>query len=218
MVESLTTGMNDMLKIYHSTGTRGFRVIWVCEELGVPYEVVPVDFSAAYRATPEWRALNPVGKVPVMTDGDLTMFESCAMMQYVLDRYGDGRLQPAKDDPTYAHYLQWQWFAEATFARPIGEITNHRREFKPELDDVVAEMRGRATLAAEALDQALEGRETLLGGPVTAVDLSIAYVLRGYRRNVTQDLPKNVAAFFERTTALPSYARTLEADAAASAS
>ena len=56
-----------MLNIYHSTGTRGFRVIWVCEELGVPYEINPVDFSADYRASPEWRALNPVGKVPVMT-------------------------------------------------------------------------------------------------------------------------------------------------------
>ena len=60
-----------MLKIYHSPGTRGFRVIWVCEELSVPYEIVPVDFSAEYRATREWRALNPVGKVPVMVDGCL---------------------------------------------------------------------------------------------------------------------------------------------------
>ena len=51
--------------------------------------------------------MNPVGKVPVMTDGEMKMFESCAMMQYVLDRYGDGKLQPAKDNPTYAHYLQW---------------------------------------------------------------------------------------------------------------
>lgn len=205
-----------MLKIYHSTGTRAFRVIWVCEELGVPYEIEPVDFSPAYRSKPEWRALNPVGKVPVMVDGDLTMFESCAMMQYVLDKYGDGRLQPAKTDPTYAHYLQWCWFAEATFARPLGEITNHRREFKPELADVVAEMQGRATLCVQALDAALEGRSTLLGGPMTAADLSICYVLRGYKRNVTETLPTNVDAFFERLTALPSFERAAKADAATS--
>ena len=55
-----------MLKIYHSPGTRGFRAIWMCEELSVPYEIVPVNFAAEYRATSEWRALNPVGKVPVM--------------------------------------------------------------------------------------------------------------------------------------------------------
>jgi len=203
-----------MLKIFHSAGTRAFRVIWVCEELGVPYEIVPVDFSPANRASPEWRAMNPVGKVPVMTDGDMKMFESCAMMQYVLDRYGGGRLQPAPSDPTYPHYLQWCWFAEATFARPLGEMVNHRREFKPELDDVIAEMKRRATLSINALDGALSDRPYLLGEDMSAADLSNCYVMRGYRRAVTDELPTNVQAFFNRMTARTSYARTEAADAA----
>lgn len=202
-----------MLKIYHSPGTRGFRAIWVCEELSVPYEIVPVNFAAEYRATPEWRALNPVGKVPVMMDGDITMFESCAMMQYVLDRYGDGKLQPAKDDPTYAHYLQWCWFAEATFARPLGEIVNHRREFKPELDAVVAEMKSRATACVGALDAALSDRTYLLGDIMGAADLSICYAMRGYRRMVTESLPENVQRYFNKVTELPSYAAAVKADA-----
>ena len=202
-----------MLKIYHFPGTRGFRVIWACEELSVPYEIEPVNFAAEYRASPEFRALNPVGKVPVMTEGDMTMFESCAMMQYVLDRYGDGRLQPAPDDPATAHYLQWCWFAEATFARPLGEIVNHRREFKPELDAVVAEMKGRATACVDAIDGALRDRPYLLGDSVSAADLSICYTLRGYRRMVTETLPAHVQAFFDRVTALPSYAATVAADA-----
>lgn len=203
-----------MLKIYHSPGTRGFRVIWVCEELGVPYEVEPVDFSAKNRARPEWRLMNPVGKVPVMTDGDMKMFESCAMMHYVLDRYGDGKLQPAKDNPTYAHYLQWSWFAEATFARPLGEIVNHRREFKPELHNVVAEMKSRATAAVHAIDAAVVDRPYLLGDKMSAADLSICYAMRGYRRMVTEDLPGHVQGLFDRVTALPSYERTVAADAA----
>ena len=202
-----------MLKIYHSPGTRGFRVIWACEELSVPYEIVPVNFAAEYRASPEWRALNPVGKLPVMSDGDMIMFESCAMMQYVLDRYGHGRLQPAKDAPTYAHYLQWCWFAEATFARPLGEMTNHRREFKPELDAVIAEMKGRATTCVTALDAALSDRPYLLGDTLSAADMSMCHTLRGYRRGVSQTLPANVQAFFDRVTALPSYERTVKADA-----
>lgn len=201
-----------MLKIYHSPGTRGFRVIWVCEELSVPYEIVPVNFAAEYRATAEWRAMNPVGKVPVMTDGEMTMFESCAMMQYVLDRYGDSRLQPAKDDPTYAHYLQWCWFAEATFARPLGEIVNHRRAFKPEIDDVVAEMKSRATACVAALDAALEDRSYLLGDTMSAADLSICYTMRGYRRMVSEALPATVQAYFDKVTALPSYVATESAD------
>ena len=203
-----------MLKIYHSPGTRGFRVIWACEELGGPYEVEPVDFSAENRTSPEWRMMNPGGKVPVMTDGDMKMFESCAMMQYVLDRYGDGKLQPAKDNPTYAHYLQWNWFAEATFARPLGEIVNHRREFKPELHNVVAEMKSRATAAVNAIDAAVVDRPYLLGDTMSAADLSICYAMQGYRRMVTEDLPGHVQGLFDRVTALPSYERTVAADAA----
>ena len=202
-----------MLKIYHAPQTRGFRVIWICEELSVPYEVVPVDFAAEYRATPEWRALNPVGKVPVMADGDMVMFESCAMMQYVLDRYGGGRLQPARDDPGYAHYLQWSWFAEATFARPLGEIVNHRREFDPELDAVVAEMKGRATACVAALDAALSDRPWLLGEAMSAVDISTCYTMRGYRRMVSETLPAAAQAWFDRVTALPSFAAAVKADA-----
>ena len=123
-----------MITIYHVPRTRSVRVIWLCEELGVPYEVVPVDFSAEYRASAQWRKLNPVGKVPVMTDdspsaGPITIFESGAMVEYVLDHYGDGRLRPAPCTAEHALYLQWTWFAEATFARPLGEIVNHRREF-----------------------------------------------------------------------------------------
>lgn len=202
-----------MLEIYHSPGTRGFRVMWVCEELQIPYEIRPVDFSAGYRRSPEWRAMHPVSKVPVMEDGSLRMHESCAMIQYVLARYGNGRLQPSFEDPTYAHFLQWLWFSEATFQRPLGEITNHRREFNPELPNVVAEMKSRATACVEALDQALTDRLYLLGDDMTAADLSNAYVLRGYRRTVSEDLPANVKAFWDRMTALPSYTRTVERDA-----
>jgi glutathione S-transferase len=202
-----------MLKIYHSPGTRGFRVIWACEELGVPYEIEPVDFSAENRARPEWRAMNPTGKVPVMKDGEMKMFESCAMMQYVLDRYGDGKLQPLKNDSVYAHYLQWCWFAEATFARPLGEIVNHRREFNPELDDVVAEMKSRATSALKAIDVAVADRPYLLGDTMSAADLSICYTMRGYCRMVTADLPSYAQGLFDRVTAIPSYERTVAADA-----
>ena len=83
-----------MLKLYHSKGTRGFRVIWLCEELGIEYEVETVDFSKEYRFSPEWLKINPLGKVPSLEDGPLLMSESCAIMQYILDRYGNGHLQP----------------------------------------------------------------------------------------------------------------------------
>ena len=94
-----------MIRIYHVTGTRGTRVIWLCEELELPYEIQKIDFSASYRESAEWRAMNPVGKVPAMQDGDVTMFESGAMVDFLLARYGEGRLQPAPGSPSHAACL-----------------------------------------------------------------------------------------------------------------
>ena len=91
-----------MIRIYHVPLTRSLRVIWLCEELGLSYEAIPVDFSADYRMSEEWLRMNPVGKVPVLTDGDLTLFESGAMVQYLLDRYGKGALQPVHGTPEHA--------------------------------------------------------------------------------------------------------------------
>lgn len=166
-----------MIRIYHVAGTRSVRVIWLCEELGLPYEKVAVDFSPAYRATPEWRSLNPVGKVPVLVDADVTMFESGAMVEHLLDRYGADRLRPPPGTAERAAYLQWSWFAEATFARPLGEIVNHRREFPGEavVPAVLEEMTGRAALCLQALDAALADRQYLLGEDFTAADVMMGY-------------------------------------------
>ena len=158
-----------MLKIYHTPGTRAYRVIWTCEELGVPYEIVPVDFSAAYRSSPEWRRMNPVGKVPVMEVGDLRMFESGAMVLHLLNRYGDGRLQPAMDDDAHGVLLQWCWFAEATFGRATGEMANHKRAFAGAWKaDAMEEMAGRARACVSALDEALSRTPYLVGDSFTA--------------------------------------------------
>ncbi len=99
--------MAAMIRIHHVPRTRSMRVIWLCEELGLAYEIVPVDFSPAYRSTPEWRALSPTGKVPAMEDDGFSMFESGAMVDYILERYGEGRLQPAQGTEASAHYRQW---------------------------------------------------------------------------------------------------------------
>ena len=153
-----------MLTIYHVPGTRSARVIWLCEELDQPYELELVDFSPDYRASPEWRAMNPLGKVPVMRDDDWTMFESGAMVEYVLERYGDGRLRPPPGTAAAAEYLQWSWFAEASFARPLGDMAHHQF-LKPEAERipaVVEDARKRAHLCIDALEARLADRDFLL--------------------------------------------------------
>ena len=202
-----------MLRIHHVPATRGFRIIWLCEELCLPCEIVPVDFSSRYRASAEWRAMNPVGKVPAMTDGDLTMFESGAMVQYVLDRHGGGRLEPARGTPEHSLYLQWSWFAEATFARPLGEIVNHRRVFADRaIPEVIEEMKARARLCVDALDREMRGKDYLAGN-FTAADVMMGYTLRAYERLLPDEsLPANANAYWKRLTARDAYRAAIAAE------
>lgn len=195
-----------MIQVYHAPITRSIRVIWTCEEMGLDYEVIPVDFSTEYRATPEWRALNPVGKVPVMIDGDLTMFESGAMVQYLLDRYGNGRLQPKPGTHGHAIFLQWCWFGESTFARPLGEIVNHRREFPGnESEAAIAEMQNRAWLCVEAIDAVVSNQDYLLGDSFSAADIMNGYSLMLTEMLVPRELPPATAAWWARLSSRPAY-------------
>lgn len=206
-----------MLTIYHVPGTRGVRPIWLCEELQIPYSVVPVDFTPEFRASSEWRAMNPVGKVPVLRDElggeseDLLMFESGAMVQYILDRYGNGRLQPATGSPEHALYLQWSWFAEATFARPLGEIVNHVREFPGEqrIDAVVTEMQARAALSAKALGDEMSDKTFILGETFSAADIMLGYTLMLADRFLANGLPDSVVPYWQRLTSRPAYQKAV---------
>ena len=206
-----------MLTIYHVPGTRGVRPIWLCEELQIPYSVVPVDFTPEFRASSEWRAMNPVGKVPVLRDElggeseDLLMFESGAMVQYILHRYGNGRLQPATGSPEHALYLQWSWFAEATFARPLGEIVNHVREFPGEqrIDAVVTEMQARAALSAKALGDEMSDKTFILGETFSAADIMLGYTLMLADRFLSNGLPDSVVPYWQRLTSRPAYQKAV---------
>ena len=197
-----------MLQIYHVPNTRGTRVIWLCEELNVPYQVTMIDFSPEYRASQEWRALNPTGKVPVMTDGDIKMFESGAMMDYVLQRYGEGRLQPQDDAAQLAEYLQWHWFAEATLARPMGEIVNHGREFPGDarISAVVEEMANRAGVCLQAVAQHIQGKQFLLGDTFSAADISMGYSLMLAEMLTPEKFPNQLQSYWQRLQSRPAYA------------
>jgi len=200
-----------MLKIYHVPRTRSMRLIWLCEELALPYELVPIDFSPAYRASPEWRRLNPVGKVPAISDGDFSMFESGAIVEHLLDCHGNGRLRPAAGTRERAAYLQWSWFAEATFARPLGDIAQHTAIKPPEqrIPAVVEDARGRALLCLDALDAAVPGGRHLVGDAFTAADIMMGYSGMLARRFGVLDPAKhpNADAYMKRLEARPAYAK-----------
>ena len=202
------------MKVYHVAGSRSVRVIWLCEELELPCEVETIDFSPAFRATPAWRAKNPTGKVPVLDDDGFTIYESGAMVQYILARYGNGRLQPAEGWGEGAKFLQWCWFAEATFARPLGDIMHHT-VFKPEAERipaVVADARQRALVCLDAVDAAVADSAYLLGDEFMAADIMMGYTLRlAKRTGVLEDAHPHASAYFARLESRPAYQRAIAA-------
>ena len=184
------------------------RVIWLCEELEVPYDIETIDFSPAFRQSPEWRAKSPTGKVPAMDDQGFTMFESGAMLQYVLDRYGNGRLMPEPGTPEGAVYLQWCWFAEATFARPLGDIAHHT-VMKPEAERipaVVDDARVRALSCLDAVNDAVGKTDYLVGDAFSAADIMMGYTLMlADRFSVLENHHPHARDYFERLCARHGY-------------
>ncbi len=165
-----------MLTLYHAPMTRSARIVWLLEELGLPYRLEMVPFTPP--AVP-FSQPTPSGKFPVLVDGGLTMFESGAILEYLLERYGEGRLAPPPGTPQRGTFLQWVHFAEGTAAPPIGELIRQllfrtdAERIPAAVDD--ARIRTAATLAV--VERTLAGRPHLLGDDFSAADIMIGYTL-----------------------------------------
>jgi len=165
-----------VIKIYHVSGTRSFRPIWLCYELDLPFSIETIDFSPAFRDRQQWRAISPAGKVPAMIDRDVVMFESGAIVDYILERYGEGRLRPAQGTAQSAAYRQWCWFAEATLIRPLG--INRLLARSGEGDQSVAATTGQKVREClGVVDKAVCDRTFLLGSEFSAADVMMGYSL-----------------------------------------
>jgi glutathione S-transferase len=199
-----------MLKIHHARRARSARVIWLAEELSIPYELAPLEFKREVLKSPEYKRLHPLGQVPVIEDDGITLFESGAILEYLLEKYGRGRLAPALSSPERAAYLQWFHYGEASLARHVGDIVRHRFTLAEQDKNpaFLEEARGRFREALAVVDQALTGRKYMLGEPFTAADIMIAYgIVMG---KITKELPAefaNVGAYLGRLQERPAYDR-----------
>jgi glutathione S-transferase len=199
-----------VIQLHHAKRARSARVIWLLEELGVPYELVTFEFKPENLQSPEYLKLHPLGQVPVVRDGDVTMFESGAILQYLLEKYGQGRLEPAVGTPERAEYLQWFHFGEASLAQIVSTIVRHRFN-KPEAERIpviVTEARERLRPVLELVERTLQGRRFILGGDFTAADIMIAYglVMAKITKELPADLP-NIAGYLDRLKERPAYGR-----------
>jgi glutathione S-transferase len=155
------------MKLYWSPRSRSFTTLWLMEETGQPYERVLTDISTGANKTPEYLAINPMGKVPALADGDAVMAESAAICAYVADRYPQAKLAPPVGDPRRAKYLQWLFFAPSCIEPAI--LQSYLKFDIP----AVSAAWGSATQTFDVLDQALEKGPWLLGDDFTAADIAI---------------------------------------------
>ncbi|MDJ0748707.1 MAG: glutathione S-transferase [Woeseiaceae bacterium] len=186
------------MKLYWAPQTRSQRAIWMLEEAGIDYEMEVVDIRAENRSdTAEFLSASPMGKVPAIVDGDVAMSESAAICIYVADRYKPGVLAPAQDDPKRGKYLYWMLYTPAVVEPAMSEKINQVAPNRP------SSGWGDFDLMIETWDNALDGREWILGDQFTAADVMLGS--SAIFLNMFKMLPetKNIGAYGERCLARP---------------
>ncbi|XXF77879.1 glutathione S-transferase family protein [Myxococcaceae bacterium GXIMD 01537] len=157
------------MKLYFAPRTRATRARWLLEELGVPYELVKLDLARQENSTPAYLAVHPLGEVPALVDGDVTLLESLAICLHLADRFPEKHLAPPMGSAERGPYYQWMVFAEVSLDPLVMEFYRHAR--LPE------EQTARLTAVLEVIDVGLGGREFLVGGAFTAADVVMASIL-----------------------------------------
>lgn len=195
-----------MITLYHAPMARSVRARWMLDELGLPHQVA--TRALAELGEPEHVALHPLGQVPVLVDGPLVLLESGAIVQYLLETYGHGRLEPSRGSPERAKFLQWIHFAEATLTPPLAALLRQERRRQSEDPGAAsgheAALRAKAALAV--VEDALQGREWLTG-EFSAADVMMGYGLALAKRlRLTDELP-NIKAYVARCEARPAFRR-----------
>ncbi len=156
-----------MMKLYYAPRSRSFTALWLLEEVGRPYERVLTDISKGDQKKPDYLAINPMGKVPALEDGEARLGEAAAICAYVADRCPEAGLAPALDDPRRGRYLYWLFFAPSCIEPAITQIFA-----KVEMRPFTAGW-GEATQVFDVLENALEQGPWLLGDKFTAADIAI---------------------------------------------
>lgn len=200
-----------MLKVHHLNNSRSQRVLWLLEELGLPYEIVKHQRDAKTNLAPAaLLAVHPLGKAPVLQDGDTVVIESGAILEYVVRKHGNGRLAPA--DPLSRDgllYLQLMHYAEGSAMLPVM-----LKLYVSRLGEAGAALQPRIASELDThlgwLDGLLQGREFFVGDGLTAADIQLSFVIQAARMLYGLQKFPNLAAFLDRIHARPAYKRGIE--------
>ena len=197
-----------MIIVHHLNDSRSQRVLWLLEELGLPYEIQAYARNATTRlAPPELMAIHPLGKSPVIQDEGRTIIESGAIVDYLIRRHGQGRLQPAAGSDDFEAYNQWLHYAEGSAMLPLmlklytSRLGDAAAPLGPRIDSELANHLG-------YVNRSLEGRNFLVGDSLTGADIQMSFVgeaARGLRASYPA-----MDAWVKRLQARPAYQRALE--------
>lgn len=214
-----------MIIVHHLNNSRSQRVLWLLEELNVPYEVRRYQRDPKTMLAPaELRAIHPLGKSPVISDGQITLAESGAIVEYLLEKYGNGRLVPASGTAERLRYTYWLHFAEGSAMSPLLlKLIFERIKGTPAPFFVrpIARAIADRTLTSfvdpnlarifDYLESELGSREWFAGSAFTAADIQMSYPLEAARaRAGLDDSRPRMTAWLERIHARPAYRRALE--------
>ena len=199
-----------MLVVHHLNDSRSQRILWLLEELGTPYEIKRYARDATTRlAPPELKAVHPLGKSPVITDGDRTIIESGAIIDYLIRRHGNGRLAPAPDSAAYDEYQTWLHYAEGSAMLPlmlfmyVMRLGDAGAPLHPRIESEIANHLG-------YIDGALAGRTYLLGDELTGADIQMSFIPEVTKAFGKLPAYPNMEAWIERLHARPAWQAALE--------
>jgi glutathione S-transferase len=195
-----------MIQLHFAPRTRAVRVAWLLEELGLPYELVRGEFSPPTDRF--FSQTTPTGKFPTLVDGDLVLCESGAIVETLLERYGEGRLAPPVGSDDRARYYQWLHFADSTAFPPIGIIvwlTRYRGEDEAHAA-LLADARARAASGLAFLEDALGEEGFVVGPELTAADVMLGFTLLAARAvGVLDDRFPKTNAYLTRLISRPAF-------------
>jgi glutathione S-transferase len=202
-----------MLTVHHLGVSQSDRIVWLCEELEIPYRLVRYDRDPVTRlAPPEYKALHPAETAPIITDGDLVLAESGAIIEYIIAKYGEGRLALGKDNPNFADYLYWFHFANGSFVPSgmtdlvIGLLGGKGSS------DLAKALSARGDRAFEMVEKRLGEAAYFAGPEFTAADVIMLFPLTTMRVFVPRDLTPfpNIRAYLERIGERPAFERAMK--------
>jgi glutathione S-transferase len=200
--------MGRMLTLHHLNNSRSQRILWLLEELGMPYEIKKYQrMEGIPLAPPELKSVHPLGKSPVITDGDKTIAESGAIIEYILDRYGNGRMHPKPGTDDHWKYVEWMHFAEGSAMLPLllalytSLLGDAASPLQPRVDSEIANH-------LSYMEAGLGDRQFFIGNELTGADIQLLFILEAAGSRLAP-YPRLVA-YRDRMHARPAYTRGIE--------